>query len=489
MNKNWFIFKGSHHQGPFSKKDLQNMVFQEKISASDLVWKEGMNDWRPIASIDDLSENQEANLEEFESEESVQKEIRTIPEKIPPLPKIPEEKEDCNSSIVVHFENEVKGEDYRRELSEISREEFQKTQNYSLKEFEESQKSEEARPSKNYLLYVSSGLTFIIVIFLLFVFGKEDSFRVSLVGLSQNSARDYRDVLSKMDRKKQIHVLHVGDRGRKMWFAINRSIDGRVKLSITSKDNRVISQSRITFTTHGNIRNGQGVLHRLNFVKGVRFALGEYQFSGVIQTTGYKKSLVEIGESISILNPIINFFYPGLKKSFDVNGTIRFYGKNKTDFLDKLELFKKSIKDKQIIPLEARMQSLKTLRLLLINLKALYIDNLESAKGRRSWSNFERVYGKSIFPPLKDILYSSKRMIKEYEKVNFVDAKAYEEILSAATSLGEFAAGKLKAAKKYKRYNKKIKNRLEVLFDKDYRPLLEKIDALINKTNLQMNSI
>lgn len=48
MEKNWFIFKGDHHLGPFSSEDLVRMLQHDKAKPDDLIWKEGEKDWLPL---------------------------------------------------------------------------------------------------------------------------------------------------------------------------------------------------------------------------------------------------------------------------------------------------------------------------------------------------------------------------------------------------------------------------------------------------------
>ena len=49
MEKNWFIFKGDHHLGPFSSEDLVRMLQHEKALPDDLIWREGEADWLPLS--------------------------------------------------------------------------------------------------------------------------------------------------------------------------------------------------------------------------------------------------------------------------------------------------------------------------------------------------------------------------------------------------------------------------------------------------------
>ena len=41
MNKEWFIFKGTHHLGPFSVEEMEEFFSVGEINAHSLVWREG----------------------------------------------------------------------------------------------------------------------------------------------------------------------------------------------------------------------------------------------------------------------------------------------------------------------------------------------------------------------------------------------------------------------------------------------------------------
>ena len=48
MEKEWFIYKGDHHTGPYHFEDVERMLGEGMVESSDLVWKEGLNDWVPL---------------------------------------------------------------------------------------------------------------------------------------------------------------------------------------------------------------------------------------------------------------------------------------------------------------------------------------------------------------------------------------------------------------------------------------------------------
>lgn len=75
MNKCWFIWQASKHEGPFSYEDLKN---NRSLTPDTLVWKEGMSGWKPIRNVPELK-----NLfkdEENDDEENEENLLGTVPQ-------------------------------------------------------------------------------------------------------------------------------------------------------------------------------------------------------------------------------------------------------------------------------------------------------------------------------------------------------------------------------------------------------------------------
>ncbi len=51
----WYIGRGGQQLGPYSTGDLKAMAAQGGVTSSDLIWKEGMAEWKPIAAIPEFA--------------------------------------------------------------------------------------------------------------------------------------------------------------------------------------------------------------------------------------------------------------------------------------------------------------------------------------------------------------------------------------------------------------------------------------------------
>jgi len=51
----WYYSKNCTQLGPVEENELLAKLASREISASDLVWREGMTDWRPVAKVEELA--------------------------------------------------------------------------------------------------------------------------------------------------------------------------------------------------------------------------------------------------------------------------------------------------------------------------------------------------------------------------------------------------------------------------------------------------
>lgn len=54
MQKEWFIYKDSDQQGPFSVSEIEKMIGNGEISPQTLIWRQGMSDWQALEKVQDL---------------------------------------------------------------------------------------------------------------------------------------------------------------------------------------------------------------------------------------------------------------------------------------------------------------------------------------------------------------------------------------------------------------------------------------------------
>ncbi|MCX5661168.1 MAG: DUF4339 domain-containing protein, partial [Planctomycetota bacterium] len=60
MASEWFYAKGDQKSGPVTLEQLQSLASSGQLQPSDLVWKDGMNEWTPASGVSELSSSKVA---------------------------------------------------------------------------------------------------------------------------------------------------------------------------------------------------------------------------------------------------------------------------------------------------------------------------------------------------------------------------------------------------------------------------------------------
>ena len=54
----WYYAKKNEQRGPVSGSTLRSMIISGEVAGTDLVWRNGMQDWAPAAEIRDFEPDQ-----------------------------------------------------------------------------------------------------------------------------------------------------------------------------------------------------------------------------------------------------------------------------------------------------------------------------------------------------------------------------------------------------------------------------------------------
>lgn len=98
MNKVWFIFRGDHHLGPFSAREILRMYEEGKITGQTLLWAEGDSGWKALHLQERLVQVRATPVTPKVAPKPKQKPAPTPPKKtvvdqvgkkVPDVPKVP----------------------------------------------------------------------------------------------------------------------------------------------------------------------------------------------------------------------------------------------------------------------------------------------------------------------------------------------------------------------------------------------------------------
>ncbi|CCB90447.1 putative uncharacterized protein [Waddlia chondrophila 2032/99] len=77
MGKIWFLYINNKQEGPYSYLELSK---DHRLTPDTFAWKEGMEDWKPIAEIDELNGLVDKNEEGWEETDSDEKQPAPVPD-------------------------------------------------------------------------------------------------------------------------------------------------------------------------------------------------------------------------------------------------------------------------------------------------------------------------------------------------------------------------------------------------------------------------
>ncbi|MDB4382102.1 DUF4339 domain-containing protein, partial [Akkermansiaceae bacterium] len=51
----WYYGQGGQQEGPLDEATMRSRIASGQVSSSDLVWREGMAEWLPLAQVSELA--------------------------------------------------------------------------------------------------------------------------------------------------------------------------------------------------------------------------------------------------------------------------------------------------------------------------------------------------------------------------------------------------------------------------------------------------
>ncbi|MFP4056601.1 MAG: DUF4339 domain-containing protein [Candidatus Brocadiia bacterium] len=55
-NKVWFVGVKGERKGPFTTEEVNGMIAEGQVTPRDVIWKEGQEDWKPVAELEEFAE-------------------------------------------------------------------------------------------------------------------------------------------------------------------------------------------------------------------------------------------------------------------------------------------------------------------------------------------------------------------------------------------------------------------------------------------------
>ncbi len=475
--KNWFVFKGDHHLGPFSGQELVDLLEQKELKESELVWCEGRSQWQPIREIGLFKKEDESELITLPVESSNAKEAEDIEQ-------IEDSSEENLREAPLEFwlsQETFQLIEDREELNPLIKEDSLAFSEVAKEEVDlpiETPKGNETEVKKEanrFLFFLSLGLglsgIFLALSFLSFF----SQLNPSLSRLSLNAQEALKRVTKLPFKGQSRFRLATSRKGSSVYMATNYPHSARIFLTMTSLKGQILGHREVVMTGQALLKGGVAHFKEWEIKKGLAALAGQYE----VEIHGYRVGIVSrLGDFFKRAKAPVSG-----RADLQYKGKILFYSGTQKEFSKQLKKFHLKVKKKKLIPLKDRVQRYQSFLALLTKLQILY-----KSSSTKSFSTgfFEKRYNKKIGPFLRDLIIDNNRLHINFLNAEPSSSKHYEDLMNFGKDIGDLAARMAKETVRLK--ERSSLHQLKKKFLGEAKQLEHKGVSLIRRLKVEMKS-
>ena len=478
MNKDWFVFKGTHHLGPFSVEEIAEFYREGEISATTLVWREGVEKWEPVSKVSTFQFifNPVETKTEIKSEKNHTVELVEIPPPPPisrphipsraTLPKAPVQviqamdEDDLPPPIPLDAILDPKGEIKLKIKTE------EKSSRYSR-------------------IALSFGLAIFILIIGWFALNERQAgIQLRIKGLMPVYLEKLEATATKNSPQFDMAMALSLD-SLSLWASTNFSEEMNVIITLDSIPKKVLGTEDVSLKVKGEIKNHVGKFTKMVLVKGSKFLPGEYNVEvearAIHAINSHFKSLSGIS------------FFRSLNKTYHYSGRTLIFPGTPREFDKKIDEYSLTITSEMLKPFQDKLERVQTFESILNQTSQNFLMELEKAKTGKAISSFENKFMKEISPLLQSLVVKAIELSKDPafdDHANPSDAIApYQSQVMLGKQIGEMASDMITHTQKFKKLTDKNKADLRAEFDKRARAIKVQIDNHLKKLDEKIQKI
>ena len=474
MNKEWFIFKGTHHLGPFSMQEMEEFISVGEITAQSLVWREGAEKWEALGKVRELQPllNKAPAPETPAPPKKPYSKLPSIPDEDLPPP-MPPGFLGVENAVDFSHNNDTDepppipldalldptgaGKGFKRPSG------GGKSQSKILPR----------------VLFSTVVLVFIVIIGWFFVNEKSSSIQLRVKGVMPV----YLEKLSEVAQQKIPSIA----------VAMALSLDGKTLFASTNKDGeilaiikmrsipkRVLGTEDVELLVRGVIKNHLGEFGKIQLISGPQFIPGEYD----IDFSGRKMHF--LNKKFKFLNGIE--FFKNLNTNYTYKTQALIYAGTPREFEKKLLEYRDSIANERLKPYIDKRERLDTFLSILNQTAENYLLTLDRLKNPKDIVKFENLYIKEISPILQSLVLAASELSKKLEGKEGNVASYGTQVL-IGKHLGELGADMITETRKLKKITEQDKNALRIEFESRYKTLKGQIEGHMAKLDSEIKKI
>jgi len=466
MKKEWFIFKGTQHHGPFSIEEIAELYSNGELKAQSLVWKEGLAKWEPLAKseffqflfvkVDRANEKQEVIAVKVNNSEA--------PPPLPIFPTLPKvaHKIDVDQPPPIPL-------DAILDPTGLNQSKFIKL------------RRSENGPNRSMIYLAIGSLLFISILAWFASNEREAGILLRIKGLMPV----YLEKLEMTATNNSPHfeaALALSLDGQTLWASTNQPGEMTAVIKLNSRAKRVLGTGPVGLTIKGAFKNHLGKFNQMILNDGAKFLPGEYNFQVQARQIHF---INRYFKKLSAIN-----FFKSLNKTFVYEGTTLIYSGTPREFDKRINEYQAAITIEILKPLQDKLERILTFESLINEITQNYLMFLEKAKSGKNITEFEAKFIKNISPLLQSLV------VKAYElsrNPKFNDALSNKEVIAPfneqvilGKQIGEMASDMITKTAKFKKLTDKDKSGLKLEFENRASKIKQQIEQNIKKLDEQI---
>lgn len=409
---NWYIVDNLDKIGPFSKDALKHYFDENGLGEDTLVQSDKMNS--PMRYTLIFRGSKETKLPDLPN----LPQIPSFERETEPLPEIKTKAEEPIKKVEVPKKstllNEEKKQKVQKEL--IKKEEVDDFDEETL--IEVSRIDIKDKFSKKLLAITLGILTFLIVIYLYFY-----NYSPSFSRPEKMSLKSFREAQNILDGAKLRARVFLSKDKRSLWLITNNFVEGKIKLTLLSIKDKILSKGRVEVVATAELRDGVAEFKNFIFEKGEKLIDGEYMMSI---------------NSENELDSSWVYFLKDKQKNLNFRKKTLISNYSKLEFSNKLNDFIESIKKNKSNFLTELVQKYITLKTMVEEIKESFLESFSDSSlsfNQRS-KKFEDHYTEKFGPFFTSFVIANE---KQYETLNQKTFDNKIQIISDYTRLSRIA--------------------------------------------------
>lgn len=459
MNSEWFIFKGTHHIGPFTAQEIETMFKKGDITASILVWKEGEKSWEPLskksafkylvgemeeipsapaANLSDKVNHREvspnttkkklpkpikANLNQLKSSDELEKVIEStvgfddsadLADEVPPP--LPMDVFKAKKPVMPTQETEEVDEVVEKVSvgHDLGLAKKEKTVQFNKKMVGVKTSDHSKLP---FIVLVMGFVA--VIIWQGFLSGRSDK-NFKIKNIMPHYLDKLQNVASTVSPNPKF-ALALSMDGKNLYVASNRGGEVDISLKLTPIPKRVLGNTPGDIFLKGKLLNNLAEIDKVYTTEG-DFSPGEYN---------YKLNAVErhfINTYFPALSAIS--FFKNLNKKYTVDGAELIYSGSAKEFEQKLQKFNQDLLDVKLKPLQERLERFDTIMAIVDQMGMILEETLKSIPNGSEISRFEQVYNRETGVILQRLVTDGPKLDQDANNLIKLASEFYARIVT-----------------------------------------------------------